>query len=76
MRLILVRHGASYHSDRGLIAMPRGCTGLTDAGVAQAGALARRLRATDRLTRAARCRRRSVPTPTRAPIARIAEGLS
>ena len=46
MRLLLIRHGAAHHSDRGLIAMPRGCTGLTDAGVAQVGALARRLAAT------------------------------
>ncbi len=46
MRLLLIRHGASHHSDAGLIAMPRGCTGLTDAGVAQVGALARRLAAT------------------------------
>lgn len=42
MRLILVRHGASHHSAAGLIAMPRGCTGLTDTGVAQVDALARR----------------------------------
>ncbi len=46
MRLLLIRHGAAHHSDRGLIAMPRGCPGLTDAGVAQVDALARRLAAT------------------------------
>lgn len=34
MRLILIRHGAAHHSAAGLIAMPRGCTGLTDTGVA------------------------------------------
>ena len=50
MRLLLIRHGASHHSDRGLIAMPRGCTGLTDTGVAQANALARRLATTGELT--------------------------
>ncbi len=49
MRLLLIRHGASHHSAAGLIAMPRGCTGLTDAGVTQVDALARRLRATDEL---------------------------
>ncbi len=49
MRLMLIRHGASHHSAAGLIAMPRGCTGLTDAGVAQANALARRLATTSEL---------------------------
>ena len=44
MRLILIRHGASHHSASGLIAMPRGCPGLTALGVSQAEALARRLR--------------------------------
>jgi len=49
MRLLLIRHGASHHSTAGLIAMPRGCTGLTDAGVAQVDALARRLATTGEL---------------------------
>ncbi len=45
MRLLLVRHGASHHSAAGLIATPRGCTGLTDSDFAQVDALARRLAA-------------------------------
>ncbi len=49
MRLILIRHGASHHSVAGLIAMPRGCAGLTDTGVAQSAALARRLATTGEL---------------------------
>ena len=49
MRLLLIRHGASHHSAAGLIAMPRDCAGLTDAGLAQVGALARRLAVTGEL---------------------------
>ena len=44
MRLILVRHGESLHSQRRLIAGERGCLGLTENGQAQARALAERLR--------------------------------
>jgi probable phosphoglycerate mutase len=44
MRLILVRHGESLHSQRRLIAGERGCLGLTEQGRAQAHALAERLR--------------------------------
>ncbi len=49
MRLLLIRHGASHHGAAGLIAMPRGCAGLTDTGVAQVDALARRLATTGEL---------------------------
>ena len=49
MRLVLVRHGASEHSRRGVIADVQGCTGLTAEGVTQAQRLARRLRATGEL---------------------------
>jgi len=45
VRLLLVRHGHSHHGAAGLIAMPRGCTGLTTTGRAQALALAMRFRA-------------------------------
>jgi broad specificity phosphatase PhoE len=49
MRLVLVRHGASEHSRRGVIADVHGCTGLTADGVTQAQRLARRLRVTGEL---------------------------
>jgi probable phosphoglycerate mutase len=39
MRLILVRHGDAHASLSGVIAGPRGCTGLTDLGRGQAEAL-------------------------------------
>jgi probable phosphoglycerate mutase len=42
VRLILIRHGESHHSFNGLIAGDRGCTGLTERGIAQSRALARR----------------------------------
>ncbi|HEY0733277.1 MAG TPA: histidine phosphatase family protein [Herpetosiphonaceae bacterium] len=43
MRLVLIRHAHSQHSQHGLIADLRGCTGLTDVGVQQAHVLANRL---------------------------------
>lgn len=49
MRLVLVRHGASEHSRRGIIADVHGCAGLTAEGVTQAQRLARRLWATSEL---------------------------
>lgn len=49
MRLILIRHGESHHTLRGVIGGPAGCTGLTERGVGQARALARRLTATGEL---------------------------
>ncbi len=52
MRLILVRHGASKHSEQGVIADVSGCAGLTEHGVAQAHLLARRLIASGELTAA------------------------
>lgn len=39
MRLILVRHGEAHAGFHGVIAGPRGCTGLTDRGRQQAAAL-------------------------------------
>src|SRR5258706_3209794 len=45
MRLILIRHGASAHALRGIIAGGSSCSGLTDGGFRQAHLLARRLRA-------------------------------
>lgn len=49
MRLVLIRHGDSHHSRRGVIGGPAGCTGLTERGAQQARALAARLRATGEL---------------------------
>jgi broad specificity phosphatase PhoE len=49
MRLVLVRHGESHHSRRGVIGGPNGCTGLTAQGIEQATTLAARLRATGEL---------------------------
>jgi broad specificity phosphatase PhoE len=49
-RLILIRHAASEHSVRRIIAGRHACTGLTDQGVKQAHALANRLRATEELS--------------------------
>jgi 2,3-bisphosphoglycerate-dependent phosphoglycerate mutase len=49
MRLILIRHGASFHSLRGIIANGPSCPGLTDVGLQQAELLARRLRITPEL---------------------------
>lgn len=42
-RLTLVRHGEAHCNVAGVVGGPRGCTGLTDRGVAQAEALRRRL---------------------------------
>jgi probable phosphoglycerate mutase len=53
MRLVLIRHGESDHTSRGIIADVAGCTGLTERGTMQARALAGRLRATGEL---AECR--------------------
>lgn len=39
MRLVLVRHGDAHAGFHGVIAGPRGCTGLTDRGRGQAAAL-------------------------------------
>lgn len=50
MRLVLIRHGASEHSSRGIIADVAGCTGLTEHGRTQASALVDRLRATGELS--------------------------
>ena len=49
MRLVLIRHGASSHTARRIIADVAGCQGLTEHGQAQALALAERLRATGEL---------------------------
>jgi broad specificity phosphatase PhoE len=49
MRLILIRHGESDHTQRGIIAGVAGCTGLTERGVAQVHRLAHRLAATGEL---------------------------
>ena len=43
MRLILIRHGASEHQVRGMIAAGASCPGLTDDGFKQADLLAERL---------------------------------
>jgi probable phosphoglycerate mutase len=43
MRLLMIRHGHSRHAERGLIADVAACEGLSDAGRAQATALAERL---------------------------------
>ncbi len=50
MRFVLIRHGASEHSSRGIIADVAGCTGLTEFGRTQASALVARLRATGELS--------------------------
>jgi probable phosphoglycerate mutase len=44
MRLILVRHGASWHGERHVIGGPVGCSGLTPEGQAQAARLRDRFR--------------------------------
>jgi broad specificity phosphatase PhoE len=49
VRLILIRHGESHHTLRGVIGGAAGCTGLTERGIRQAQALAGRLRATSEL---------------------------
>ena len=46
MRLLLIRHGESEHSPRGIIAGHASCPGLTARGFEQARVLADRLRAT------------------------------
>jgi probable phosphoglycerate mutase len=46
MRLLLIRHGESEHSRRGMIAGYASCPGLTARGFQQTHALAERLRAT------------------------------
>src|SRR5215216_2312476 len=46
MRLLLIRHGESEHSQRGMIAGYASCPGLTARGFQQAQLLAERLRAT------------------------------
>ena len=43
MRLLLVRHGESRHSQQGVIADVAGCAGLAERGVAQAQLVAQRL---------------------------------
>lgn len=48
-RLVLVRHGESACNVAGVVGGPRGCTGLTPAGAAQAAALGRRLAASGEL---------------------------
>jgi probable phosphoglycerate mutase len=42
-RLILIRHGQSWHKVRGVVGGPKGDTGLTERGRAQAGQLRDRL---------------------------------
>lgn len=49
MRLILVRHGEAHAGFHGLIAGPRGCSGLTPHGRRQAEALRDHLEATGRV---------------------------
>lgn len=44
MRLLLVRHGESICITKGIVGGRRGCTGLTERGLAQARALGDRLR--------------------------------
>ena len=44
MRLLLIRHAEPVANVAGIVAGPRGCTGLTETGRAQAAALAERLR--------------------------------
>lgn len=49
MRLVLVRHGAAHAGFHGVIGGPKGCSGLTDLGRAQAEALRDHLAATNRV---------------------------
>ncbi len=49
MRLFLVRHGDAHAGFHGVIGGPRGCSGLTDLGRRQAGALRDHLLATGRI---------------------------
>jgi broad specificity phosphatase PhoE len=49
MRLILVRHGDAHAGFHGVVAGPRGCTGLTELGRRQAEALRDHLAATGRV---------------------------
>lgn len=49
MRLVLIRHGQSEHGVRGAIAMPLGCSGLTERGFQRTQALADRLHVTGEL---------------------------
>lgn len=49
MRLILVRHGDAHAGFHGVIGGEKGCTGLTDLGRRQAGALRDHLKASERL---------------------------
>lgn len=44
VRLLLIRHAEPVANVAGIVAGPRGCTGLTETGRAQAAALAERLR--------------------------------
>ena len=44
MRLLLIRHAEPVANVAGIVAGPRGCTGLTETGRAQAATLANRLR--------------------------------
>ena len=44
MRLLLIRHAEPVANVAGIVAGPRGCTGLTETGRAQAAALAERLK--------------------------------
>lgn len=48
-RVVLVRHGEAACNVNGLVGGTTGCTGLTDQGMAQVGALAERLAATGEL---------------------------
>ncbi|MFP5257157.1 MAG: histidine phosphatase family protein [Acidimicrobiia bacterium] len=48
MRLVLVRHGDAHAGFHGVIGGPTGCTGLTDLGRTQAGALRDHLAGTGR----------------------------
>ena len=52
-RLVLVRHGEAACNVGGVVGGPRGCTGLTEQGRRQAGALGTRLTETGELARAA-----------------------
>lgn len=52
-RLVLVRHGEAVCNVEGVVGGPLGCRGLTDRGVAQVEALARRLHRTGELAGAA-----------------------
>jgi 2,3-bisphosphoglycerate-dependent phosphoglycerate mutase len=52
-RLILIRHADSWHKVRGVVGGPKGCTGLTEQGRAEAARLRDRLARLDGLAGAA-----------------------